>query len=595
MPSDPYYVRGIDTSLNNIESYYQIQGPKWEYFDHGFFGSPHKPIQFISDHNFGYQVGMFGYDRYRYTLNDIRSYYVNRPYSEVRFLIGQDREQIFEGIHTQNIGKRMNFGIHFKREATSGRYQRNRSLISEFDIYGRYISRSGRFNITTKLAYNNIRQQESGGFAVDIFDTDTTFRFPELVPINLDLARHDWKDLEFQLGGEVFFGKTVYITRDSTRIPQVKKQMSAFYNIGAKRYKRAFQDPNSMGSEIDYYGDFYQPLDTIFYKIKSRNLFQEAGFRFFTNPFIRNILLQQRTAIFEVKARHENLEIENFGFEKTYNNLSLEASIFDSRRPTTEGIQYKAAGGFFLTGFNQGDYYFSGEIGYLDNDWGRVKFATAFRSATPTWQQTYYISPSIDWKNTDFEKEGRLTAAVSYSWIAQYLEVGYKYDGISDLVYYDTASLPQQYDQLLNTNSFWIENQIHLGIFHMHNFVSVQLTSNKEINPIPVLQLKSSIYIEGLLFNKALKSRLGVDLRYNTNFNSYRFNPLISQHYLSERNSKFAPVIDVYLNFKIKTVRFLFKLQNATHGLFRKGNYGVYPYTSYERTFTGGFYWRFLD
>lgn len=594
LPSDPYHVHGIDTSLQNVESFYDIQDPRWEYLDHGYYGSPHQPIQYISSLKPGFRIGQEAYDRYRYGLEDIRDYYVNRPYTEVRFLVGQDREQLFEGIHTQNIGKQFNFGLHFKRRATKGRYQRHESLISSLDFYSRYLSNNGRFAVRTDLTFNRIKQQESGGFAVDLYGTDTSFALPNLIPVNLDLAGNDWRDVSFQIGAEVYFGPKESYVRDSVKRYQVRKTMAAFFDAGVKDNKHLFIDPNDRQGEIAFYGDFYQDEDTIRYLFDSRNFYYQGGFRFYTNPFTRNILLQQRTAVIEVLARHENLEISQYGFEKTYNNFSLHASISDSRRPESKGLQYFAEGGLYLSGYNQADFYVSGNLAYQSGKWGRFGAWGEWSKREPSWQQRYYISPSLNWKN-DFNKEGKLEFGFDYQWMAQDLEIGFQWTQLTDYIYFDTASLPQQRSGSLNLATFWVGKQFHFGIFHMDHFVSLQFSQDKEVMPVPALQLKSSFFIEAFVFKKAMLARLGLDLRYFTGFSVYRFNPLINQHYLSSREEVFAPTIDVFLNFRVKTVRFVVRMQNITQGFFNKGNYGVYPYSLYNRTFTAGFYWRFLD
>jgi hypothetical protein len=287
--------------------------------------------------------------------------------------------------------------------------------------------------------------------------------------------------------------------------------------------------------------------------------------------------------VIEVKALHENLEIEQYGFEKTYNNFSLHASLSDSRRPETEGLQYNATGGLYLSGYNQADFYVTGEIDYQTGKWGRFGAWGEWSKREPSWQQRYYLSPSLTWKN-DFNKEGKLEFGVDYQWKAQELEIGFQWTQLTDYIYFDTASLPKQRSGSLNLATFWVGKQFHFGLFHMDHFVSLQFSQDQAIMPVPTLQLKSSFFIEAFVFRKAMLARIGVDFRYITGFSVYRFNPLINQHFLSSRDESFAPTIDVFLTFRVKTVRFVVKMQNVTQGLFTKGDYGVFPYSLEDDT-----------
>jgi hypothetical protein len=54
-------------------------------------------------------------------------------------------------------------------------------------------------------------------------------------------------------------------------------------------------------------------------------------------------------------------------------------------------------------------------------------------------------------------------------------------------------------------------------------------------------------------------------------------------------------VVDVFINFKIRTVRVFLKGNNLLQGLGSKGYYTGYLYPADQRSFKAGVTWRFLD
>ncbi len=91
-------------------------------------------------------------------------------------------------------------------------------------------------------------------------------------------------------------------------------------------------------------------------------------------------------------------------------------------------------------------------------------------------------------------------------------------------------------------------------------------------------------------------ARFGVDLRYNSNFIANAWQPLTGQFYIqNEQNMHYTPVLDVFLSFKVKTLRVFAKANYINEGLGKKNYYTALGYPDRGRTFAGGLIWRFFE
>ena len=102
------------------------------------------------------------------------------------------------------------------------------------------------------------------------------------------------------------------------------------------------------------------------------------------------------------------------------------------------------------------------------------------------------------------------------------------------------------------------------------------------------------------LFKKAMLTRFGFDARLTTGYSPYNYHPLIGQFFLqNEQSLSFTPLIDVFLNFKVKTFRFFFKVESLMPYLteryyFQTASYPL-PYGWGNGGVRFGVNWRLVD
>ena len=110
-----------------------------------------------------------------------------------------------------------------------------------------------------------------------------------------------------------------------------------------------------------------------------------------------------------------------------------------------------------------------------------------------------------------------------------------------------------------------------------------------------MLVTKHSIYYENRLFKKMLWFATGFDLRYRYQNNGPYYEPMMGAFYPTGINNKFYPVLDWFLNAKIKTVRIFLKVTNISSNIGGKGYYQMYGYPATDLSFQFGLKWRFFE
>jgi hypothetical protein len=132
---------------------------------------------------------------------------------------------------------------------------------------------------------------------------------------------------------------------------------------------------------------------------------------------------------------------------------------------------------------------------------------------------------------------------------------------------------------------------------HFDNDVWLTLPANNGYIKLlyPMLVTKSSIYYENRLFKKVMWFALGVDVRYRLQNNAPYYAPLLGAFYPTYTNLKSFPVVDLFLNLKIKTVRVFLKVDNLSSLLGGKGYYSAYQYPAADFSFHAGVKWRFYE
>ncbi|MGB0885592.1 MAG: putative porin [Chitinophagales bacterium] len=590
---EPNELTQIDTSLTDFEEYNFEYTDDWEYFNTSILGTAQQPLSFKWNRKKGFQDGNIFFNNYKYDIDNLRYFETEKfPYSEIFYSIGTKLEQKAGLVHAQNIKNRFKFAAELKGMSASGLYslnQRTRNFGSSF--YGIYSSKNERYKLEGNFTYSAIKVSEIGGIKEDILNSTSQNKL--FYTSYLDNAINKHSTLSVSLKNSYGFGFARLDSINDTLA--VKKYYPVFklkHSIGTNIVKQSFYDYSPDSTFYLYENQYFQNIDSLNYDLKYHNIPHRIAFEYLGTKNTDSVTYRNIKA--EIALQHNNLEIWQNGFEKTYNNLMLDLSI-TSNPLAFSAFQYKFNSSFFLAGYNKFDFSTNGKLAYDFDKFGNIALSLLYETVSPTWIENNYQSSSMNWNN-NFKKKQILEANLEYNLPKQQLRFAAQVDFLNNYIYFAENTKPIQTAAKITYWNFFIQKDSKWKIWHWDNFIAYQFTNHKEILPLPALYLKTSLYAKFKLFKGNMKLSTGFDLRFNTAFKARAWNPIIAQFYVqNERTMKFTPMMDVFLSGKIKSVRFYVKLNYVNEGLFVKNNYKALDLPANGRTFSLGLSWRFFE
>ena len=279
-------------------------------------------------------------------------------------------------------------------------------------------------------------------------------------------------------------------------------------------------------------------------------------------------------------------------------------------------LHYNAYAEFGVAGANAGEVYVGGtaDVNFpLLGDTVQLAAKAFFHNQKAPLYMAKYHSRHFWWENelsstihTRIEGLFSLKRTRTQLRVAADVLKNYTYFGQScDVVMNDNkwtlqnnALAVRQEGSPINVLTLQLRQDFTLGILNWENEITFQNSSNKDVLPLPALNIYSNLYIR-FKIAKVLKCDLGADVRWFTKCNGMGYSPAIGQFTVIESDSYKAkvggyPIVNAYANFHLKNTRFFVMMShlNASHG----GNYFLtahYPLN--PRILRFGLSWNFFN
>ena len=143
-----------------------------------------------------------------------------------------------------------------------------------------------------------------------------------------------------------------------------------------------------------------------------------------------------------------------------------------------------------------------------------------------------------------------------------------------------------------------LNQDFHWGVFNWENELTYQVSSNKDVLPVPTFSAYSNAY---LLFRiaKVLRTELGVDVRYFTRYNAPTYSPIIGQYAIQDAQYATSignyPIINAYANFHLKRTRFYLMASHLNYSSGTGNPFLVAHYPLNRLTIHFGISWNFIN
>ncbi|MBQ9231339.1 MAG: putative porin [Prevotella sp.] len=256
---------------------------------------------------------------------------------------------------------------------------------------------------------------------------------------------------------------------------------------------------------------------------------------------------------------------------------------------------------------------FSTDLNFpLFGDTLQLAAKASFYRFNPTFFQTNYHSKHLWWAHSDYDKETRtrIEGLLTYPKTRTQLRVAieeiqnYTYFGMSYTMTdtYGRSNLTgdvYQESGNINVMTAQLRQDFQLGILNWENVITYQNSSNKEVLPLPALNIFSNLYLK-FKIAKVLSVELGGDVTFFTKYNAPDYLPLIGQFAIQQNSDSRVelggyPFVDVYANFHLKRARFFVMMSHVNNASGNKMMFLTPHYPTNGSVFRFGVSWNFYN
>ena len=295
----------------------------------------------------------------------------------------------------------------------------------------------------------------------------------------------------------------------------------------------------------------------------------------------------------------------------TENNVSIGGKLSKTQGRT---LHYNLTGEVWMTGEDAGQMKFdlASDLNFpLFGDTMQLCANAYFYRLHPDFFFRHYHSKHIWWDNTDLEKttrtriEGILrfekshtTLRVGVEEMQNFLYLGMNYNYSKSNRQAMNVSVKQQSSNI-NVLTAQLDQQLSLGPLHWDNVVTYQSSSDKDVLPLPDLNVFSNLYLK-FRYAGVLTIELGAAATYFTKYYAPDFCPMINQFAIQQTEASKVelgnqPFVDVYANLHLKHARFFIMMTNVTGNSIHRMNFLTPHYPLNNSIMHLGVSWNFFN
>lgn len=624
---DPYYIEKIPAELDTNLKGFQIDNPIYkEYISATTLGNLSAPSisNIFTDRDIkeDYIVANVFYPFMRRIQN---TYYINtrKPFSKLTYYTGggsYSKEETFEAFHSQNINPTLNIGLHFTTQGAAGQYRLQRTKNNSFRIFS---SRNGRiYSYHLSLNVNHIFANENGGIVNDTLITDTVYTLTKYIPTlfggidqtnkNQPDVYHDIRNISFFTIQELAIRKKVTAADSAASAKRIRIFYPKLaYIFSLDRSKVLFTDKNpSVGLNAGLYPDVYidrsLTKDSLyFWKIQNTMRMQFQGRKnnhYFIDFSFEAMNYTQYVPSDTIVKYH--FFYRDRSLPPANRNAQLHNTFLSSgfSRIFANALKINMFGKYYISGYQFSDFQLSGEIELMIKR-GKNIFSLKGEASNelfkPGFLYSKFISNNFIWDQSLKQTSiSNLSGELNLS--SKKFVIQTDYYLLRNLIYFDTAAYPRQYQKGLSVLTVVAQKEFNIWKLHSINKIAWQQVSNTDVLSLPVFSLYSSNFFEHEFYFRVTEGRLlamvGFDLFYNTSYYANAYMPPLAVFY-QQKEKKLGnyPYIDVFLNLKLKRVRFFVKYEHVNSGWIDRNFFTALHYPKNQRYLKLGISWTFYD
>ena len=570
------------------------------------------------------------YSSWSYDVESLPQYNTKTPFTELAYYgtLFSNQEKEEANIHvltTQNITPALNLTLEFKRFGSNGILKRedtaNKTFVASTNYLGkRYMMHAGFIN-------NSITRSENGGIVDESWIRDTTvdareidvylrdasnsikkqtiflnqtYRIPFTSLQKIKNRRQEGDSLAVTeaVPAETADMATAEVAEVDTDITTAFIGHSSEYSVFRKTYTDKITD--AKGKE--FYGDR-------FYINPTTSMDSLRVMRFDNKVFIRLQPWKDDAIVSKLDVGIGDKLVNYFSFSPVDyiqgSNNVVQNSVYlyaGANGKYRKYMTWDASGKYNFLGYEINDFSIDADMMFNVYPFRRhkdsalsvgVHFETSLKE--PDYYQQHLYTNHFRWDN-DFSKISttKLEAFLSIPRWQTYASFGYGL--LSNNIYYDNQGMVQQNTAPMSVMTATLNQNFLLWKFHLDHQAMVQLSSNEEVLPLPLLALNLRYYIQFDVVKHVMQMQIGAHGTYTTKWYAPAYNPVLGVFH-NQNNGMYGncPIIDAFINIQWKKASVFIKAVNVNMGWPSKSAdyFTAAGYIAPQRAFKFGITWPF--
>ncbi|MCX6206958.1 MAG: hypothetical protein NTZ19_11980 [Bacteroidetes bacterium] len=604
--------RRIDSSINDYYSRLPM-GPS--YHTLGTYGAPAQSYFFNPVMKAGWDPGLHQFDTYNFTTENTKFFQTTKPYSELAYLLGSKAEQLVSILLTQNKKSNFNYSFEYIFSSTPGFLKTQNNSHNNFRITTHYLSKNKHYESFFIFISNKTAASENGGLrdATKLDSLSSSLNDPYSLetrlgragaasrnPFNTSVSTgNTYTSSSFLYKHHYDLGQKDSTVTDSTVYhffyPRFRIEHTFKYASSSYSFSDIAADSLSYRTYFNYKIPYNANGDTVSYKDKWTEINNEFSLISFPEKnnqsqfFKAGIALQNLIGVFDTLTGKHNF----------YNVYGLAEY---RNRTRNQKWDIEAAGQLYLNGLNSGDYAAIISMKrQLGSTIGSLKIGFQNVNKSPVFILNPLSSFPVQ-NRSSYSKENIIRFFLQYDIPKVGWKLNAEYFAVNNYIYYDSFLTAKQDPTLFNVLHISAEKKFKLAK-HWNWYFDGHLQQTTGAPPvnIPFLYTRNRIAFEGNFFANLFIST-GFEIRYQTPFKASNYSPFLGQFmYQNSYSVSNRPDIAAFLNFRIKSFKAFFRLENLNTLSVQNGfqfdhrNFAAeqYPYAGLWVRF--GVWWNFVN
>ena len=635
--------QSVDTSFNynfhDYPFYKKDVNATWL----GVPGSPAQLYDYFKREEIDNAIFYTPYQLYTYTPESLPQFNTKTPYTELAYygtlFANKEKEESNIRIRTtQNITPELNILLEYHRYGSNGMLRRedtdNRTVVMAANYTGK------KYLMHTGYIYDRIERSENGGVIDTKWIRDTTVDSREVEVYLRDASnmlkrntlfldqtyRIPFTFLDKEYRQEKKAEKLRMAERDSIMATGDSLAIAAYNESEDARLKaseEASEASDTLKTDITTAFIGHSSEYSVFRKTYEDNITDDFGKAFYNDRFYINpthskdsmrvmirlqpwksdgIVSKLDVGIGDKLANYFSFKPSDY-IQGSRNVLLNTAYLYaGAQGQYRKYLEWDAFGKYSFLGYEVNDFAIKANAifkvyPFRKDRQSPLEFKAHFETnlKEPDYYQQHLFTNHYKWDN-DFGKISTTKVEGAVSVPRWKLEASFAYALLDNNIYYDTLGIVRQNDKPMSVMTASLRKDFQLWKFHFDHRLLFQLSSDKEVMPLPMLGLNLRYYAEFDVVKNAMTMQIGANGTFTTKWYAPAYNPVLGVfHNQNKEQFGNCPYIDVFVNVQWKRVSVFLKAVNLNMGWPNESAdyFTAAGYIAPQRAFKIGITWPF--